>query len=154
MFIDRIINQGAAPTLERLLQFTEARHRLLAEDVANVSTPNYLQKDLSVDAFNKQLSEHVASGDLSSGAADGSGAIQTFDVNGATAYVSGGGMAEEIQSDEVEPHAGILFHDRNNRSMETLMTEQAKNALMHNVAVELLRQQYTTLDMAIKEKPE
>jgi flagellar basal-body rod protein FlgB len=48
----------------------------------------------------------------------------------------------------------VLFHDGNNRSMEQLMSDQAKNALMHNLAVELLRRQFATLNMALTEKPQ
>jgi flagellar basal body rod protein FlgB len=54
---------------------------------------------------------------------------------------------------DVEKPNHLLFHDGNNRSMEQLMTDQAKNALMHNLAVELLRRQFATLDMALKERP-
>ena len=49
------------------------------------------------------------------------------------------------------PANGILFHDGNNRSMEQLMSNQAKNALMHNLAVELLKNQYSMLETASRE---
>ena len=52
-----------------------------------------------------------------------------------------------------EPEKGMLFHDGTNRSAEQLMTDQAKNALMHNLAIELLRNQFQQLEMAIKERP-
>ena len=32
------------------------------------------------------------------------------------------------------------------------MTDQAKNALMHNMVVELLRKQFQTMEMALKER--
>jgi hypothetical protein len=32
------------------------------------------------------------------------------------------------------------------------MSDQAKNALMHNVAIELLRQQFQTMELALKER--
>ena len=38
----------------------------------------------------------------------------------------------------------MLFHDGDNRSMEQLMSDQAKNALMHNLVIELLRKQFQT----------
>ena len=58
----------------------------------------------------------------------------------------------DISMDETNS-GGMLFHDGNNRSMEQLMTDQAKNALMHNLAVELLRRQYADLTMALTERP-
>src|SRR5437764_9834956 len=131
MFIDRLLNQGPNPVLEQQLRFTEARQQLIADNIANVSTPNYRQKDLSVDRFQKMLRERV---DRQQAA--GPGSVKFDDV-----------------SSEVEnPRRGILFHDGNNRSMEQLMTDNAKNALMHNLVVELLRRQYQTMDMALKER--
>jgi flagellar basal-body rod protein FlgB len=132
MFIDRLLNQGPSPLLEQWLKFTDARERVLAEDVVNVSTPNYVQKDLSLGDFQKQLKETLhASESASPGATD----------------------FNEISMDVQNPANGIMFHDRNNRSMEQLMTDQAKNALMHNLAVELLRRQYADLTMALTERP-
>lgn len=132
MLIDRLLNQGSGPLLEQMLSFTEARHQLIAENVVNVSTPGYQQKDLSVEKFQKMLAERV---DKAHEAAPGS---VRFD---------------DIESDIEDPHRGILFHDGQTRSMEELMSEQAKNALMHNVAIELLRRQFQTLQMAIKLQP-
>ena len=59
---------------------------------------------------------------------------------------------DDISAEVENPAKGILFHDGNNRSMEQLMTDNAKNALMHNLVVELLRRQYQTMDMALKEQ--
>ena len=47
---------------------------------------------------------------------------------------------DDISMDVQNPRNGILFHDGNNRSMEQLMSDQAKNALMHNLAIELLQE--------------
>lgn len=131
MFIDRLFNQDSSPLLEQWLKFTDARAQLLGEDVVNVSTPGYKQKDLSVNSFEKQLDEHL---DAAQSASPGS-------VN-----------FDDINFDSDSATGGILFHDGNNRSMEQLMTDQAKNALMHNLAVELLRQQYTIMTAALAEK--
>jgi flagellar basal-body rod protein FlgB len=130
MYIDRLLNQGSEPVLERWLQFTDARQNLLAEDVANSSTPGYVQKDLSLDKFQQALTEKVKSQE---DAAPGS--VQ-FD---------------DIETELEHPDNNILFHDQNNRSMEQLMSDQAKNALMHNFAVEILRDQYSMIETALKE---
>src|ERR1700733_4566523 len=130
MFINRLMNEGPEPVLEQMLRFTETRQNLIADNIANVSTPGYKQKDLSVDRFQQLLRERVDQQETS-----GPGAVQFDDI-----------------SAEVEnPAPGILFHDGNNRSMEQLMTDNAKNALMHNLVVELLRRQYQTMSMALKE---
>jgi flagellar basal-body rod protein FlgB len=131
MFIDRLLNQDASPVLEQMLHFTESRQQLLTDDVANASTPGYQQKDLSVDKFQQMLSDRLQEADKAS--------------PGSVGY-------DDIQAEVEHPHPGILFHDGNNRSMEQLMTDNAKNALLHNMVVELLRQQYQMMDMALKEQ--
>jgi len=131
MLIDQLLNQGPNPVLEQQLRFTEDRQQLIADNIANVSTPNYRQKDLSVEKFQKMLRARV---ERQQSAAPGS--VRFDDVEG------------ELE----HPRNGILFHDGNNRSMEQLMTDNAKNALMHNLVVELLRRQYQTMDMALKER--
>jgi len=133
MFIERLLDQGNAPLLEQMLRFTAARHRLIAENVVNVDTPDYRQKDLSPEKFQAMLRSRVEHrGEAGSGAE-----VPSFDDIGA-----------EVET----PARGILFHDGNNRSMEQLMADQAKNAMMHNLAVELLRKQFQTMEMALKER--
>lgn len=132
MFLDQLLNQGSSPALEEWLQFTDARQRLLAEDVANISTPDYTQKDLSLENFQSMLAEKVQQQDSAP-----PGSVSFDDIS------------MEIQN----PHRGILFHDGSNRSVDQLMSDQAKNALMHTLAVELLRDQYSQFDMALKERP-
>lgn len=131
MFLERLLNQGNAPLLERWVQFTEARHKLIAENVVNVSTPNYRQKDLSVEKFNAMMRERIAARDE---AAPGSVGFK------------------DVQSEIERPRRGLLFHDGANRSMEQLMSDQAKNAMMHNLAIELLRKQFQSLEMALRER--
>ncbi len=132
MFIQRLLNQGNAPLLEQVLKFTEARHKLIAENVVNASTPGYRQKDLSVDRFRQMLRDRV---DRREAAPPGSVGF------------------EDVEAEVETPTRGILFHDGNNRSMERLVTDQAKNAMMHNLVVELLRKQYAALELALKERP-
>src|SRR6185312_4793904 len=117
MFIDRLLNDGATPYLEQTLQFTAARHKLIAENVVNVSTPGYQQRDLSLPKFQKMLAERGALADRS-----------------APGSVDFGNLGLEAGN----RNQGILFHDGQTRSMEELMSDQAKNAMMHNLAIELL----------------
>lgn len=131
MFIQRLLNQGNAPLLERTLEFTAQRHRLIAENVVNVDTPGYQQKDLSVEKFQAMLRRRVE--DRRNGPPGGTG---FGDIDG------------ELEN----PQRGILFHDGNNRSMEQLMSDQAKNALLHNMVVELLKKQFTSLENALRER--
>ena len=129
---ERLVNQTDEPVLERMLQFTAARQKLLAENVVNISTPGYRQKDLSLEKFQGMLRDRLQQRDR--------GTV-------------GGTSFDDLQAELEYPRRGILFHDGANRSMEQLMSDQAKNALMHNFVVELLRKQFQTMEMALKDKP-
>ena len=131
MFLERLMNQTNAPLLEQVLQFTEARHNLIAENKANADTPGYRQKDLDAAKFNSMLRDRVALRDRS-----------------APGEVGFNDISAELQ----HPQSGILFHDGNNRSMEMLEADQAKNGMLHNLVVELLRKQFQQMEMALKEK--
>jgi flagellar basal-body rod protein FlgB len=132
MFFDRMFNESTAPVLERVLDFTAQRHRLIAQNVVNISTPNYRQVDLSQQKFQEMLRERV---DERRGSGLG---MVSFD---------------DIRAEVEHPDRGMLFHDGQTRSMEQLMSDQAKNALMHNLVIELLRKQFQTMEMALKDKP-
>lgn len=121
--LDRLLNQSAAPLLERTASFHSARHEVLAENVVNLSTPDYRQKDLDIDAFRSQLADRLRRG-------------------------GGGGVA----SQPVAPGETLMFHDGNDRNVEELISDQAKNAMQHNLAVELLRKQYALFELALRER--
>jgi flagellar basal-body rod protein FlgB len=131
MFIERLLNQGNAPLIEQAVKFSAARQKLLAENMANISTPGYMQQDVSVAKFQEMLRERVGERDS---APVGS---TTFD---------------DITCELTNPTANILFHDRNNRSIEQLASDSQKNALFHNMMIEILRKQIGQLEMALKER--
>ncbi len=131
MFLERLFNQGSAPVLERMAHFTAQRHKLLAENVANADTPGYRMKDVSLTEFQQQLIDRVEERKTAKPGTVG------FD---------------DITADVRNPRANILFHDRNNRSMDQLMSDAARNGLMHNMYTELIRRQYGSIDSALKER--
>jgi flagellar basal-body rod protein FlgB len=131
MLLDRLMNQTNAPLLERVLDFTAARHELIAENMANVDTPGYRQKDLDVNRFYGQLQRRVSERERAAPGTIGFGDVEVRRRHG----------------------DGILFHDGNDRSMEQLTSDLAKNAMMHNIVIELLRKQFAQLNMALQDKP-
>ncbi|HVT89467.1 MAG TPA: hypothetical protein VHD56_11485 [Tepidisphaeraceae bacterium] len=131
MFIERLLNQGSMPLIEQAVRFSAARQKLLAEDVANVDTPGFAQKDLSVDQFQKRLQERIQARN------EGPPGETRFD---------------DVTGDLDSPVHNILFHDRNNRSIEQLMADGSKNAMFHNMMIEILRKQVGTIESALKER--
>lgn len=131
MFIERLLNQGNAPLLAQVVRFTAARQELLAENIANIDTVGYRQKDLSVERFRRQLLKRVED-------------RRRLGPRGVT--------FDDMALEQETPVRGILYHDGNNRSMEQLAGDVAKNALLHNLAIELLRKQYMAMETALKER--
>lgn len=131
MFIERLMNQTNAPLVERVLNFAAARQNLIAQNMANVDTPGYRQKDLSEAQFFAMLRDRVAR--------------RSDSPPGTTTFA-------DIDAQLEHPTKGILFHDQNNRSMEQLVTDQAKNGMLYTMAIELLRKQFTAMEMALKER--
>jgi len=137
MFVNRLLNRGPTPLIEQMVKFTEKRARLLGQDITNLSTPNYVNQDLSLDRFQQLLAQQAEERDRP---------------------VQNGEQANNEQpmadiSTKIEsPSNNILFHDRNNRSVEQLMSDQAQNAMLHNMMIELLRRQFSQLQEALREK--
>lgn len=131
MFLDRLLNSGATPLVERMVQFTSARAEVLAENVVNISTPGYEQKDLSLPKFQQMLQERRVERDRSA-----PGAVGFDDLSGSPSGLK----------------SGLLFHDRNNRSMEQLVTDQTSNAMRHNLYTEMLKKHFDSLEMVLKER--
>ena len=131
MFISRLLNQGNAPLLERMVRFTSARQELLAENIVNADTPNYQQKDLSLPAFQKALQKRIDERDRS--------------PRGAVGF-------DDLTMNTRNPRSGLLFHDRNNRSMEQLMSDMASNGMRHNMYTEMLRKSYESLHTVLKDR--
>ena len=129
MLIEGLMNRGNGALLEQVVNFASQRHKLILDNIANVDTPGYRQKDLSVERFGSMLRQRVDE-----------------------RRRSGSASFDDISSSVENPIRGILFHDGNNRSMEQLATDMAKNAMMHNLAIELLRKHFQQMDMALKEK--
>lgn len=128
--IEGMFNTGSMPVLERVVAFTGARHKLIADNIANLSTPDYRPMDLSVGEFQKQLGKAIDSRRSHHGAAAG-----------------------EMKSDPLKAmpaHDNLLFHDGNDRSLEHTMQALAENTMTHNAALDMLRNQFSLLESAIR----
>ena len=141
MFLSSLVNRGSLPVLEQVMSFTEQRHEVLADNVANFDTVGHKMRDLPTSEFFEALNEAVKRRDTR-----GAGAALTPKDTRHYNWDSRGRL--EIKPSQLEDN-NILFHDRNNRSVEKQMSAMTQNAMLHNTVVELLRQQYGLLEMAI-----
>ena len=141
MLLSSVVNSDTVVALEKLAAFTEDRHRVLLGNIANLDTPGYRPKDVDLPGFREALSEALArrtrTGEASLKLEDGPG--WQVDPSGHV----------EVRPVEVEPQ-NVLFHDGTNAQAERQMSELAKNSMVHQVALELLRGRYNGMMSAIR----
>ena len=142
--IDGLTTSNAIPVLERLMQFTGQRHKLITNNIANLSTPGFRASDVSVMQFQAQLAKAI-------------------DARRGT---SNGGDAElKLQSTtevKIEPdgltlnpstlNQNVLFHDGNDRDVERTMQSLVENFMTFRAAAQLLRSRYEALSTAVRER--
>jgi len=127
--------------MEKMLAFTQARHRMLSENVANVDTPGYKTRHLDAQAFQRALREA-----LNGRAETRSAQFRIADTD----QFRQDGEGRLVVTPTVEPAENILFHDRTNMRIEKQMAMMAENAMMHQAVTELLRARFEVLLKAIR----
>lgn len=142
--IQGMFDNTALPTLERLTQFTAARHRVLTDNIANLSTPFFKPRDLDPQSFQASLRSAIEQRRQSR--AGTSAPLAMRDTDQLTFRDGGLDARPEATND------GILFHDQNNRDVERLMQHLAENTLTHNAAIEMMRNEFRMIETAIRER--
>lgn len=146
MFLGDVLNSGAIPSLEMTVKFAAKRQEILAHNIANLDTPNYLPMDVSTRDFQRALGQAIDQR-RAGGSAGEHGDLGWRDTR--EVKLDGrGGMVLHART----PSGNILFHDRNNRDLERTMQDHAENAAMFRVATELLRSRINQLHGAIGER--
>ncbi len=144
MIFENLLNRGTLPVLQQVMSFTETRHIVLANNVSNLDTVDFKMQDLPTDEF-------IAALDKAINRRSGRGAGAPLEMkNTKNLSWDSQGRLKAGKIDVADNN--ILFHDNNNRFVEKQMTEMSKNAMLHNIASELLRGQYGKLSMAISGK--
>lgn len=145
MFIDELTSSGAIPSLELSVRFAAERQRMIAHNVANLSTPDYRPMNVSPRDFQKALAEAVDRRRTRTGGESGS---LDFQGTREVSIARDGRMTLSPRT----PSPGILAHDRNNRDFERTMQDLVENAAAFRVATDLLRSRYQILGSAIAER--
>lgn len=132
-----IFQSTTIPVLQEVIGFAQARHEVLAGNVANVDTPGYQARDLSLDTFQKRLR----------------GAIEARDTT--NAELSPGEISNQRDSamrEVRDTSRDILYHDGSDVGMEQQVLEVSKNQYMHNMAITIMGTQFRMLQTAISER--
>ncbi|MBI5234236.1 MAG: flagellar basal body rod protein FlgB [Deltaproteobacteria bacterium] len=126
--------EGAAlKRLERTLDLTAFRQRLISSNIANEETPNYKAKDID---FKKELE----------GIINGNGIKMTSTNEGHFPDVAARREPFVVESEDNKQ--GL---DMNTVSLEKEMVKMAENTLLYNVSVTLLAREFEGLRNAIRE---
>ena len=132
--LSSIFQSTTIPVLQDVVGFAQARHTVLAGNIANLDTPGYEVRDLSVEDFQERLQA----------------AIQRRRRPpeprslGEPPPEYGTPLAEVSKDPKT-----ILYHDESNVGLEYQVTEMVKNQMQHNLALSLLTSQFRLLQTAI-----
>jgi flagellar basal body rod protein FlgB len=140
--IGNLVTSPSIELLERTLNFTEQRHQLIVQNIANVDVPGYVQQEASVADFQGALAKAIE------GREENLGGDVEPESTGTVGFVPGG-TGVYLKPKGI---GGPAAHDRGVRSSEMLMADLADNAVAHNMAATMLRQKYETIRSAISLK--
>lgn len=143
--IGNVFDLGALPALERLVQFTERRHRVLTNNIANLSNPYFKPADLDPRSFQQALSQAIETRRAS--ATPTAGPLRMNDTQQLTFRPDGIDAQPDLLNET------ILSHDQSNNDLERTMQRLAENTLTHNAAIELVRSEFRLIESAIRERP-
>ncbi len=145
MFLKDLSTTNSLPALSALMSFAGQRQQLIANNIANISTPDYRMKDVSTSQFRERLAEAVEDRRRKFDGVRGE-----LDIR----------RSQELRQDSTgrlrltprETEGNVLFHDRNNRDLEGLMQDMVENAGVFRMATELIRSEMGLLRTAISER--
>ncbi|MCR9074510.1 MAG: hypothetical protein NXI07_00575 [bacterium] len=142
--ISDLSTAGALPALEKMFLFSGQRQRLIAQNIANIDTPNYQGVDADPRAFQRALSDAIERRRDTNGGVSGE-----LDLSGASEVRMVGGRME---LNPTTPIGGVLFQDRNQRDLEQLLQDMVENATMFRVAGDLMRKNQSMIRGAIAQR--
>jgi len=132
--------------LTKNLTFLEARHRIIANNIANANTPSYKASEAPMDEFRRALGAAIE--------AHRKDPSKPF-VLSQTEHISDGSGGLVVRPLVVKgAGASVLRHDGNNVNLEKEMTDLAENTVLYRTMSDLLRKQFMMLQTAIRERAE
>jgi len=143
--INGMFDSGAMPALEKMAQFTGERNKLIAHNIANFSTPYYKPVDMDPRAFQRQLRAAI---DQRRGTTHPHRGKLDLPSTGPAKQSADG----KLTFTATQSNDNILFHDQNNRDLERTMQDLVENALVHRASIDLMKNQFDMLEMAIRER--
>jgi len=148
--IDGVVNAGAMPALELAIGYASQRQKLIAHNIANLSTPSHVQTDVSPESFQQFLRAMLQERRDRADSAGGTTGPLGGDAGESDGPISLGPAGLRLKP--VVSGGGVAFHDRGNRDLERLMQDLAENTAAFRVAVDLYRSQSEIMKSAIAQR--
>lgn len=145
MWIDRLTASRTTHALELAAQFAEQRQKVLAENLANIDTPDYQTKRLDPKAFQSSLRKALARARQ-----DGQRRLK---LRGNAQFATETDGPPSVRP-ATEPAPNVLFHDGTNARLEQTLTEISRNAMSYELSTSLLRGKFQSLLRAIRGRTE
>ena len=144
--LSSMFDSTTIPVLEQVVNFTQARHGVLAGNIANLDTPGYKTRDLSPEEFQSRLQEAID-------ARKDRQLSPSYEINAALAGRDPERIWQGDGMDEVrESIKSVLYHDNSDVSIEQQVAEIGKNQAQHNMALQIMLSQFRLLRSAITER--
>ncbi len=129
-----LFDNTTIPVLEQVVNFTQARHGVLAGNLANLDTPGYRVRDLSPERFQETLREALE------------------DSPPASPPIPSSSSRYEALKHVEDSTRSILYHDNSDVSLEHQIANISKNHATHNMALSVMVSQFRLLQAAISEQ--
>ncbi len=141
---DILFRKGALPLLEKGIYFSDARHRVLVNNIANIDTPFYKDQDLPEGEFKDVLAKSIEARDRRT--------VRVFDFQGSSSVrEKPNGDLDVAVGDSDLP--GVLRHSENNVNPDREAAKLVQNAGLHDFLTRLYAQEMNLLDAAVRERP-
>jgi flagellar basal-body rod protein FlgB len=147
--LSSMFQSSTIPVLEQVVNFTEARHGVLAGNVANLDTPGYKTRDLSPELFQEKLKEAI---DTRYQPVSPTYNADSLGLTSARSAQQREAKRIAAFRDVKDATKSILRHDGDDVSMEQQVTEIVKNQQQHNLAINIMSAQFRLLRAAISER--
>jgi len=120
--VDKLIKPEAIALYEKMLDYTALRHKVIANNIANVNTPGFRRSDIEfADELDRVLRD------------------------------KGFGGVNDLRFTVTQPNETAFRNDGNNVSMDTEMAALAENAIMYQVYAQLLARRFRQIDEILKD---
>jgi flagellar basal-body rod protein FlgB len=150
--LSSLFKQSSIPLLEQVVNFTEARHGVLAGNIANLDTPGYKTRDLSPELFQEKLKEAVVASKKPAPQTYGYGNYPNYATPPTPGAVGRVDHNLDAFAEVKRSYDAILRHDGVNVSMENQINQIVKNQTEHNMAIGIMTSQFRLLRAAISER--